>query len=202
MHNNPAGSGICGIFSIFRKSGVHAAASCYFRDGSCRLCCPKSYARQLASFSSIISIMRIDAAVSPERHALPVRLASKNQPVRFSGNLLPAANRRALLCVRSGEGSETRRLPRPWRGRMKPLKKRPIAPARARQFFGFFDGATKISGQNGLKSAKSPVARDYMAFNWQHPILSERTHFARPNGSAWAHAFGIRVLPFLAETSR
>jgi hypothetical protein len=70
------------------------------------------------------------------------------------------------------------------------------------RFLGFFDGPTKISGQNGPISAKTAGARDYMAFNWQHPIFSERAYFSRPNGSAWAHAFGIKVLPFLAETSR
>ncbi len=72
----------------------------------------------------------------------------------------------------------------------------------SRLFLGFFDGATKFSGQNRRNSGKRLPARDYMAFNWQHPIVSERTQIARPNGIAWAHAFGIKVLPFLAETSR
>jgi hypothetical protein len=71
-----------------------------------------------------------------------------------------------------------------------------------KDFLGFFDQATKISGQNGPLSGKKLPARDYMAFNWQHPIVSRRMHIAHPNGFAWAHAFDIKVLPFLAETSR
>ena len=73
---------------------------------------------------------------------------------------------------------------------------------RARRLLGFFDGATKNSGQHGPLSARTTPARDYMTFNWQHPIPSERPQISRPVGVAWAHAFGIQVLPFLAETSR
>jgi hypothetical protein len=71
-----------------------------------------------------------------------------------------------------------------------------------KDFLGFFDRATKNSGQIGHLSGKRLPARDYMAFNWQHPIVSRRMHIAHPNGVAWAHAFDIKVLPFLAETSR
>jgi hypothetical protein len=60
----------------------------------------------------------------------------------------------------------------------------------------------KNSGQARRISARPATARDYMAFNWHIPFhTSRRLH---PAGEVMIGriAYGIAVLPFMAETSR
>jgi hypothetical protein len=64
------------------------------------------------------------------------------------------------------------------------------------------DIAAKNSGQPRRISAKPVTARDYMAFNWHIPFHTSRRLHPAGIGMFGRIAYGIAVLPFMAETSR
>ncbi|MBL1256332.1 hypothetical protein [Methylocystis sp. Sn-Cys] len=85
---------------MFPEIGAHGAAACYFRDAFLSALSFQDWARPIVGFGSIISIMRIDAAVSPERHALPVRLALEESAGSIFGQFA-ACPRTAERCSAS-----------------------------------------------------------------------------------------------------
>lgn len=69
-------------------------------------------------------------------------------------------------------------------------------------FFNFRGGpSAKKAGQRGAVSGKNGGARDYMTFDWHIPSQKPAAHGRRVFALGRIPS-GIRVLPFLAETSR